>query len=156
MSSYQFPVEATQIALFVRASGGSDVNVLDPELTAPPTFVQSGAQFDPRWQFRPHPGQPWLGSGREPTGDPDSGDGSILHAEQHFEYFLPVRPGMALTVTTEPGQTWVKRSRSGGELHFTEERTEYRDADGRLVVAARSVSVTPVPAPLQETAKEQP
>ena len=156
MSTYQFPVEATQIALFVRASGGSDVDVLDPELTAPPTFVQSGAQFDPQWPFRPRPGQPWLGSGREPTGDPDAGDGSILHAEQHFEYFLPVRPGMMLTVTTAPGQTWVKRSRSGGELHFAEERTEYRDADGRLVVAVRSVSVTPVPATGQETAKERP
>jgi hypothetical protein len=64
---------------------------------------------------------------------------------------------MVLTVTIEPGQTWVKRSRSGGELHFAEQRTEYRDEQGRLVVAARSVSVTPVPAPApQETVKEQP
>jgi hypothetical protein len=57
MSSYQFPVEATQIALFVRASGGADVDVRDPELVAPPTFVQSGAQFDPEWPFRPRTGQ---------------------------------------------------------------------------------------------------
>jgi N-terminal half of MaoC dehydratase len=156
MPSYQFPVEAGQIALFVRAAGGSDVDVLDPGLTAPPTFVQSGAQFDPEWPFRPRPDQPWLGSGREPTGDPAAGDGSILHAEQHFEYFRPVRPGMVLTVTTEPGQTWVKRSRSGGELHFAEQRTEYRDEEGHLVVTARSVSVTPVFAPEpEETAKEQ-
>ena len=52
---------------------------------------------------------------------------------------------MVLTVTTEPGETWVKRSRSGGELRFAELRTEYRDGEGRLVVAARAVSVTPVP-----------
>ena len=146
MSSYQFRVEATQIALFVRAAGGADVDISDTALSAPPTFVQSGAQFDPEWPFRPRPGQPWLGSGREPTGDPAAGDGSILHAEQHFEYFRPVRPGMVLTVTTEPGETWVKRSRSGGELRFAELRTEYRDGEGRLVVAARAVSVTPVPA----------
>ena len=145
MSRYQFPVEAAQIALFVRAAGGADVDISDTALAAPPTFVQSGAQFDPEWPFRLRPGQPWLGSGREPTGDPAAGDGSILHAEQHFEYFRPVRPGMVLTVTTEPGETWVKRSRSGGELRFAELRTEYRDGEGRLVVAARAVSVTPVP-----------
>ena len=145
MSRYQFPVEAAQIALFVRAVGGADVDISDPALAAPPTFVQSGAQFDPEWPFRLRPGQPWLGSGREPTGDPAAGDGSILHAEQHFEYFRPVRPGMVLIVTTEPGETWVKRSRSGGELRFAELRTEYRDGEGRLVVAARAVSVTPVP-----------
>jgi N-terminal half of MaoC dehydratase len=146
MPSYQFPVEATQIALFVRAAGGADVDVRDPGLAAPPTFVQSGAQFDPDWPFRPRPGEPWLGSGREPTGDPAAGDGSILHAEQHFEYARPVRPGMVLTVTAEPGETWVKRSRSGAELHFAEQRIEYRDAEGHLVVAARNVSVTPVSA----------
>lgn len=57
MPSYQFPVEATQIALFVRAAGGAGVDVFDPELAAPPTFVQSGAQFDPAWPFRPRPGR---------------------------------------------------------------------------------------------------
>jgi hypothetical protein len=63
---------------------------------------------------------------------------------------------MVLTVTTEPGQTWVKRSRSGGELHFAEQRTEYRDEEGRLVVAARAVSVTPIPevTPAPATAPE--
>ncbi len=146
MPSYPFPVEAAQIALFVRAAGGADVDVFDPELPAPPTFVQSSVQFDPEWPFRPRPGRPWLGSGREPSGDPAAGDGSILHAEQHFEYVRPLRAGMLLTVTTKPGQTWVKQSRSGGELHFAEQRTEYRDEAGRLVVAARAVSVTPVAA----------
>ena len=146
MPSYQFPVETAQIALFVRAAGGADVDVFDPELPAPPTFVQSSVQFDPEWPFRPRPGRPWLGSGREPSGDPAAGDGSILHAEQHFEYVRPLRAGIVLNATTEPGQAWVKQSRRGGELHFTEERTEYRDEQGRLVVAVRAVSVTPVPA----------
>jgi hypothetical protein len=64
MPSYQFPVEAAQIALFVRAAGGTDVDIFDPELAGPPTFTQSGAQFDPEWPFRPRPGRPWQGSGR--------------------------------------------------------------------------------------------
>jgi hypothetical protein len=35
MPSYRFPVEAAQIALFVRATGGTDVDTFDPlaELT---------------------------------------------------------------------------------------------------------------------------
>jgi phosphoglycerate dehydrogenase-like enzyme len=40
-------VEASQITLFVRAAGGADVDVFDPELPAPPTFVQSSVQFAP-------------------------------------------------------------------------------------------------------------
>ena len=93
-------------------------------------------------------------AGAGAAGDPAAGDGSILHAEQHFEYVRPVRPGMVLTVTTEPGQTWVKRSRSGAELHFAEQRVEYRDAAGHLVVAARNVSVTPVAAAVPAAAPD--
>jgi hypothetical protein len=138
MPSYQFPVEAAQIALFVRAAGGADVDVFDPERPAPPTFVQSSAQFDPEWPFRPRPGRPWLGSGRESTGDPAAGHGSILHAEQHFEYFRPVRAGMVLTATTEPGETWVygvrfkKQVWPGDQLTVTAEVVEVgADGSGR-------------------------
>jgi len=54
MPRYQFPVEAAQIALFVRAAGGADVDISDTALAAPPTFVQSGAQFDPEWSVFAH------------------------------------------------------------------------------------------------------
>jgi hypothetical protein len=146
MSSYRFPVEAGHVLQFTRAAGGADPDLATADLAAPPTFVQSSAQFDPEWPFRPRPGQPWLGSGREPTGDAAAGDGSILHAEQHFEYHRPLRAGTVLTVSSRPGATWVKQSRTGGELHFAEILTDYRDAGGELVVSARSVSVTPVAA----------
>ena len=39
-----------------------------PGIIAPPTFAQSSAQFDPEYFLRPKVGQPWFGSGREPTG----------------------------------------------------------------------------------------
>ena len=54
MPRCQFPVEAAQIALFVRAAGGADVDISDTALAAPPTFVQSGAQFDPEWSVFAH------------------------------------------------------------------------------------------------------
>jgi hypothetical protein len=79
-----------------------------------------------------------------------AGDGSILHAEQHFEYHQPLRAGAVLTVTKIPGPTWVKQRRSGGELRFAEERTEFRDEGGELIVTARAVSVVPVAASRDE------
>jgi hypothetical protein len=136
-------------------------------VVAPPTFVQASAQFDPGYPLRPKIGQPWFGSGREPAGPPPSfagrgsgrrdgggsagdggergggggGGGTGLHAEQHFEYARPVRPGDILTWTTKPGKTWEKQGRRGGRLVFSELVTEYRDQQGELVVTARSVGV---------------
>ena len=64
-----------------------------------------------------------------------------LHAEQHYHYHRPIEPGMKLTVTSKPGKRWEKEGRRGGKLYFGETITEYRDADGELVVTARSVGV---------------
>jgi acyl-CoA thioesterase FadM len=146
MSAYQFPVEPGAVLLFTRAAGGPE-HPADADIPVPPTFVQSSSQFDPNWPFRPRPGHAWLGSGRTSSGDPRAGNGSILHAEQHFTYYRPVRAATVLTVTSHPGQTWVKSSRGGGELHFEEAVTEYRDEAGELLVTARSVAVTPKPTP---------
>lgn len=134
-------------------------------IIAPPTFVQAGAQFDPDYGLRPHPDRPWHGSGREasglararrpeaPAGDGGGGGGSAggggaprgggggLHAEQHYTYHRPVRVGDVLTATTRRGETWEKEGRRAGKLVFSESITEYRDAEGELVVTARSVGV---------------
>jgi acyl dehydratase len=154
----RFPVEAGQIMLFARAIGDPNPIYFDEEyarstevggIIAPPTFVQSSAQWDDEFPLRPRPGRPWLGSGRTPTGlDPASGDvdaaasdtKGVLHAEQHFEYHRPVRPGDVLYPTTRPGDTWQKQGRSG-LLTFTELITEYRDDAGQLVVTTRAVRV---------------
>lgn len=132
-------------------------------IIAPPTFVQAGAQFDPDYGLRPHPDRPWHGSGKEASGHgrrtpsaeggaagdggssgtsrPSGGGGGGLHAEQHYEYHRPVRAGDVLTATTRRGETWEKEGRRAGKLVFSESVTEYRDADGELVVTARSVGV---------------
>jgi acyl dehydratase len=146
----RFPVEAGHILMFARAIGDPNPVYTDPEspaakveggVIAPPTFVMAGAQFDPDNQLRPKPGEPWFGSGREPSGAVREG-GGVLHAEQHFEYHAPVRPGMVLTTTRRDGETWEKKSKRAGLLRFTEAITEYRDATtGELVVTARMVRV---------------
>jgi len=151
----RFPVEAGHIMMFARAIGDANPRFYEETagakgVVAPPTFVQASAQFDPDYPLRPKIGQPWFGSGRDPAGPPPSfggggsrsgGGGTGLHAEQHFEYARPVRPGDVLTWTTRPGKTWEKQGRRGGRLVFSEMVTEYRDQGGELVVTARSVGV---------------
>src|SRR3954464_14991252 len=118
-------------------------------IIAPPTFVHASAQFDPDYFLRPKIGQPWFGSGKEPTGvkreagggGGGGGGGTGLHAEQHYEYHRPLRAGDVLTATTFPGKTWEKEGRRSGKLVFSESVTEYRDQAGELVVTARGVGV---------------
>jgi acyl-CoA thioesterase FadM len=99
--------------------------------------------------LRPRIGEPWFGSGKEPTGVQRRGGSSGgrgaaaggLHAEQHFEYHRPLRPGDVLTAKTRRGDSWEKEGRRGGKLLFSESVTEYRDQNGELVVTARSIGV---------------
>ncbi len=121
-------------------------------IIAPPTFVQASAQFDPDYRLRPRPDEPWYGSGRTASGRQQhrenenehgnvAAEGTGLHAEQHYEYYRPIRPGEVLTLSSRPGETWTKQGRRGGVLHFRESITQYRGSDGELVVTARSVGV---------------
>jgi acyl dehydratase len=157
MAAKQFPVEASHIMMFARSIGDDNPVYYDAEaakkteaggVIAPPTFVQASAQFDPDYFLRPKIGQPWFGSGKNPTGitrapggGGGGGGGGGLHAEQHYEYHRPVRAGDVLTATTFPGKTWEKEGRRSGKLVFSESVTEYRDQKGELVVTARGVGV---------------
>jgi hypothetical protein len=152
-----FPVEYSHILMFARSVGDDNRIYSDPEyakttevgsIIAPPTFVQASAQFDPDYSLRPKPGKPWFGSGKEATGvkkeatgGDGGGNGGTLHAEQHFEYHRPLRPGDVLSATAKPGKTWEKEGRRGGKLLFSENIIEYRDQKGELVVTARGVGV---------------
>ena len=162
MAAKPFPIEAGHILMFARSIGDPNPVYADAEaaqkseaggIIAPPTFVQASAQFEPDYPLRPKIGQPWFGSGKEPSGiprrEPSGGGGKKksgaaaggLHAEQHFEYHRPLRPGDVLTPETRPGKTWTKEGRRGGKLHFSESVTEYRNQRGELVVTARGVGV---------------
>jgi acyl dehydratase len=163
MAKRRFPVEAGHILMFSRAVGDPNPIYSDAEyaaksevggIIAPPTFVQASAQFEPDYGLRPKIGEPWFGSGKEPTGikrrekgeaksgaRPSGAAAGGLHAEQHFEYHRPLRAGEVLESETKRGKTWEKEGRRGGKLVFSETITEYRDQDGELVVTARGVGV---------------
>lgn len=153
MAIERFPIEAGHIMMFARAIGDKNPIYYDENyaktteargIIAPPTFVQAGAQFDPDYYLRPKIGEPWFGSGKEPTGIKEPGDADIrsgLHAEQHFEYHRHLRPGDVLRAETREGKSWEKEGKRGGKLLFNERITEYRDQNGELVITARMVGV---------------
>jgi hypothetical protein len=152
MTVERFPVEATHIMMFARAIGDDNPVYADPSspeaaefgtVIAPPTFTMAGAQFDPENILIPKVGEPWFGSGKEPSGAEIASTGR-LHAEQHFEYHRPVLAGEVLTTVARDGGTWEKVSKRGGSLLFEEKFIDYLVADtGELVVTARFVSVLP-------------
>ena len=99
MSKKSMPIEKGHIMMFARAIGDENPIYYDEEyaqdrlggIIAPPTFIQSAAQFNPDYPLRPKIGEPWFGSGKTPTGiekkenkSKDSASTNMLHAEQHF------------------------------------------------------------------------
>lgn len=157
MATEHFPIEAGHIMLFARSIGDANPIYHDAEAAAqsepghvipPPTFVQASAQFTEGYVLRPEIGQPWFGSGKEPSGmqrqpggeGGDSG-GTGFHAEQHYEYHAPIAPGDVLHTVEKPGKSWEREGRRGGALKFSESITEYYNQDDVLVVTARSVGV---------------
>ncbi len=119
-------------------------------ILAPPTFAQASAQFQENYPLRPKLGKPWFGSGATPSGTlmpPEQADAPEaasskgetgqggekktsgaaaggLHAEQHFTYHRPLRPGDVLWMTTQPGKSWEKHGKRAGKLVFSDTITE--------------------------------
>jgi hypothetical protein len=160
MAVERFPVEAGHILMFARSIGDANPVYRDAAyaagtevggIPAPPTFVQASAQFDEDYPLRPKVGQPWFGSGKEPSGirrgeggggaGGGGGGGTGLHAEQHYTYHRPLLAGAVLSAETRAGERWEKQGKRAGKLVFSEMITEYRDEAGELVVTARTVGV---------------
>ena len=149
----RFPVESGHIMMFARAMGDPNPIYYDPayaaqrepaHIIAPPTFASASAQFDRDYPLRPKIGQPWIGSGKDPTGvvaNGKEGEKGLLHAEQHFVYHRHIKPGDVLIRTRRPGAKWSREGRRGGTLQFQESISEYRDESGDLVVTSRSITV---------------
>ena len=157
MAVEPFPVERSHIMMFARSIADPNPIYYDEEyakgtevggIIAPPTFVQSSAQFDEEYFLRPKIGHQWFGSGKNATsikrgegGGGGGGGGGGLHAEQHYEYHRPLMAGETLTANVLPTKTWEKEGRRSGKLVFSESITEYRDQNGELVITARGVGV---------------
>ena len=154
MAVDKFPVESGHVMMFARSIGDANEIYYDEDyaettdqgaIIAPPTFVQSSAQFDPDYFLRPKVGEEWFGSAKGPTGitkkKESGGGGGGLHAEQHYVYHRQLKVGDVLTAENKPGKSWEKEGRRGGKLMFNETVTEYRDQNGDIVITATGVGV---------------
>jgi acyl dehydratase len=125
--AWRFPVAEGHVLAFARAIGEP---APAPGDVVPLTFAAATALHDPG-QMR---GLPPEGL-RVPAGE------TLLHAEQDFEYFAPLRVGAVTWVTERPGSTWAKTSKRGERLTFTGLVKELRDGGGELLLRARMVLV---------------
>jgi hypothetical protein len=156
MADHDFPIDRTAILDFAAAIGETNPIYWDEgfakttplgDVIAPPTFGIAAAHWNPDYGLRgPRRIPARKAVEKKPEAAPRSGGGGpnltrVLHAEQRFEYRKPLQPGMRLVVSTRPGRTWEKEGKRGGKLHFAESVTEYRDAQGEIVLVATSVSV---------------
>ena len=150
--AYEFPVERTAILTFAAALGETNRIYWDEAyaratplggVIAQPTFPAASSHWNPFAGLRGVRQIPAPPPGSEARGAPRGGGSlaRLLHGEQRFEYHQPLRAGMRLTVTSQPGKTWEKEGKRGGKLRFSETVTEYRDERGALVVTATSVAV---------------
>jgi acyl dehydratase len=148
----RFPVEEGHIKLFARALGDSNPIYADLDyagrsplggVIAPPTFSEAANHFDEDWPFRPRFGQPWFGSAAEPTGVPKALErgGTAMHAETHFVYHQPMRPGMVLSVRPREGRHWEKWGARSGKLTFSEIISTFVDKEDHPVVECATVAL---------------
>ncbi len=148
MESFAFPIEEGHIATYARSLGevnpvfyrpSSASNVAGAQIVAPPTFTQASIRFAPENPMRRPLGIEATNATRGELAN--SGGGTQLHAEQHFEYRRLVVAGETLTAVSRAGATWQKEGRRGGTLIFTETFLDYLDGDGEVVITARTVGV---------------
>jgi len=136
MPGYVFRVEPGHVLAFARAVGDDELaaGLPAPGTPAPATFPAAAVQFDPNHMRGMRPTRA-LAATSSSTG------GSVLHAEQEFEYFAPVCIGDEFTVTEHLGDSWPRQSRRAGSLTFREIVRDYHDASGTLVLRSRMVLV---------------
>lgn len=127
-----FPVELGKVRELARA-----VLADNPEYdrnaeggpVAPPTFLQTLSLWEPE----DGPNMPDLGLDYL----------RVLHGEQEFEYFAPIRVGDVLTATSRVADVYSKASSRGGELSFVVFENEFRNQEGEKVAISRMTLVEP-------------
>ncbi len=65
----------------------------------------------------------------------------VLHGEQEFEFFKPIRVGDVLTGRTLVADVYERQGGRGGTMTFTVLETTYTNQNGEKVAVARSVIV---------------
>lgn len=71
----------------------------------------------------------------------------VVHGEQEYEYFRPLRAGDRLSCRARIAQEYTREGQRGGRMRFIVCETEMRDAaTGELVLLDRSTTIETAPA----------
>jgi acyl dehydratase len=65
----------------------------------------------------------------------------VLHGEQEFEFFKPVRAGDLLTAVTKVADVFEKTGGRGGTMTFVVMDTEFTNQKGEKVALSRSTTI---------------
>ena len=124
-------VEAGKIREFARATKSQNPEYdggLAGQPVSPTTFLMSAAF--------------WQGPEASPLAGVELNWERILHGEQEFVFFgAPPRAGDVLTGQSRIDKVYEKAGKRGGTMAFTEQVTEFRSADNRLVAELRSTTI---------------
>jgi len=156
----RFPIDESQILFFTRSINDDNPIYHDSEyakskglkrIIAPLTFVEAYHQFDSTYRLRPNPEKKWPGTPRKKITESKNNNkqkkqnkskgGTGLHAEQHFEYHMPIYSGDTLFWEDGEAKSWEREGKKGGKLIFTEYVTQFFNQNDELVVTARKVTV---------------
>ncbi len=132
---FQMPVEWGKIKEFTDAIGDPNPIYRDPDragtreaggILAPPTFTVIKAFW------RPGP------SNQEIAGLDNR---FVLHGEEEYEYFLPVRAGDVLTCHAKIADAYEKPGRRGGKMTFVVFEFTFFNQRGEKALVSRSTLI---------------
>jgi peroxisomal enoyl-CoA hydratase 2 len=126
---FEFRVERGKIKEFADAIGDPNPVYRDPghagAIVAPPTFLRTFL-YEPRTSAEALKVKDWS---------------YIVHGEQEFEYFAPIRAGDVLTGEERIVSVTEKESRRAGKLHIGVIETVFHNQRGEKVQVARRTLV---------------
>jgi hypothetical protein len=125
---FELDVERGRIRELAKALFADDEAYWRSEPVVPPTFLTTMFM----WETPASDPWPKLELDRQ----------RALHASQEFEFLgPPPRAGTRLTACSQIEEIYEKEGRRGGNLTFAVMRTDFTDADGRVVARARGTVV---------------
>jgi len=128
--TFEMTVERGKIREFARATSSTEAAYLDDEdAVITPTFLTTVTFWQP-----PEAAALYK--------DLDIDGRRLLHGEQEYLFpGVPPRAGDRLHVTTAVEEIYEKEGKRGGSMTFVVTRTDFTDADGRVVAQARATAI---------------
>lgn len=133
LGTFEMRVEVGKIREFARATGATDARYFENECPpVPPTFLTTAVFWQPPEMQRPYEAA-------------EMELARVLHGQQRYEYFAPVRAGDVLSVEIRIDSIETKSGARGGTMRLAHVISEFRDPKGSLVARGTSTTIETAP-----------